>query len=132
MTFRRFATLGFVLLAVCWMALPVSGQTAGTGALSITIIDPSGAVIPGAAVNIVNTATGISRSQTSAENGTAQFAMLPPGSYNVSISATGFKRVDIPSVIVNVAETHTLNQRLDLGATQEQITVESGVEAVQA
>ena len=124
-----FAASAFFL---CLLAVPLIAQTAGTGALSITLLDPTGAVIPGANVTIMNTATGMSRAQTSGENGSAEFTMLAPGVYRVSISAQGFKIVEIPSVTVNVSETHVLNQRLELGATQEQVTVQEQVEAMQA
>jgi hypothetical protein len=134
MRFTRLAASGLFVLAFFFglLSMPLGAQTAGTGALSITVFDPTGAVIPGATVTIMNTATGASRVQTSGENGSAQFTILPPGVYRVSIVATGFRIVEAPSVVVDVAETHVLNQRLELGATQEQITVEGQTEAMQA
>ncbi|HYL37616.1 MAG TPA: carboxypeptidase-like regulatory domain-containing protein [Bryobacteraceae bacterium] len=129
LTASALVTLAFFL---CLLAVPLGAQTAGTGALSVTVIDPTGAVIPGATVTVVSTATGMSRAQASGDNGSAQFTMLSPGGYRVSIFAEGFKIVEIPSVIVNVSETHVLNQRLELGATQEQVTVQEQTEAMQA
>jgi len=65
----------------------VSAQTAGTGALTVTVTDPSGAAIPGAAVKVSNPATGLTRSEVTAANGSYTFTLLPPGNYSVSIAA---------------------------------------------
>jgi hypothetical protein len=125
----RFAfSLTVLLLVFLW---PAQAQTAGTGALSISITDPTGAVIPGAEITVTNIAMGASRVQTTGENGSAQFMILPPGLYHVTVAAQGFKIVEIPSATVSVAETHALNQKLELGATQEQVTVSTSAEAMQ-
>jgi carboxypeptidase family protein len=125
----RFAlSLPVLLLVFLW---PAQAQTAGSGALSIAITDPTGAVVPGAEITVTSIATGASRVQTTGENGSAQFMILQPGLYHVTVTAQGFKIVEIPSATVNVAETHVLNQRLELGAAQEQVTVSTSAEAMQ-
>src|SRR5215472_16435309 len=83
----------------------IQAQTGGTGALTVNVTDPTGAVIVGAAVRVAN-AAGLTRSETTGSNGSYTFTLLPPGSYTVSISATGFASTEVSAVTVNVTETH--------------------------
>jgi hypothetical protein len=123
------------LLSAC-LALLIAGssvwaQSAGSGALTATVTDPSGAVIPGANVTVSNSATGLSRTQATESNGSSTFTLLPPGSYDVSISAAGFGKVDIPGITVNVTETRALTQRLTVGTQTQEVTVEAAAQTVQ-
>src|SRR5579862_3806342 len=107
-------------------------QTSTTGALTVTVSDPSGATIPGANINITATATGAARSHATESNGSYTFTLLPPGDYRVSIAAPGFKPVELSSVTVNVAETHAVNQALEVGSQQQAVTVSTEAQAIQA
>src|SRR5215469_6146262 len=77
----------------------IQAQTGGTGALTVNVTDPTGAVIVGAAVRVAN-AAGLTRSETTGSNGSYTFTLLPPGSYTVSISATGFASTEVSAVTV--------------------------------
>jgi len=110
----------------------VVGQTASTGALSGTVTDPSGAVVPNAAVKLTSADTSQVRTTTTGPNGAYKFSLLPPGSYRVRFEATGFKPQEIPAAVVNVTETSVLDRRLEVGSVQaETVTVEESVETVQ-
>jgi hypothetical protein len=113
------------------LAAVLHSQTASTGALTFTIADPSGAVMPGANFTAAATATRLSRSRAAESNGSYTFTLLPPGEYRVSISASGFKPVELPSVTVNVAETHAVNQALEVGSQQQAVTVSTGAQVLQ-
>jgi len=106
-------------------------QTAGTGALTGTVTDSSGALIPNATVTATSIDTGQVRTDTTGADGTYKFSLLPPGTYKVRFAANGFKTVEIGSVQVNVTETPVMNRSLDVGTQNEQITVEANAEAVQ-
>lgn len=108
----------------------LAAQTAGTGALTVAVSDPTGAAIPGAAVRISNAATGVTRSEITGSNGSYTFTLLPPGNYSVNISAPGFASTDVPSVAVNVTETHVLNQQLSVGTQQQEVVVTGATEAI--
>ena len=108
-----------------------SAQTAGTGALTGTVTDPSGGVIAGATVTATNVGTGQARTATTESNGSYKFSLLPPGNYRVQFSAQGFKTAEVPSVTVNVTETAVLDHRLEIGAQTEQVTVEATAETIQ-
>jgi Carboxypeptidase regulatory-like domain/TonB-dependent Receptor Plug Domain len=105
-------------------------QSGGTGALTVTVSDPSGGVIAGASVTISNGAA-VTRTQTTAGNGSYTFTLLPPGSYKVSISAAGFQSIAVPAVTVDVTETEVLNQSLQVGAQTQQVTVSGSTESIQ-
>src|SRR5579875_1226705 len=100
-------------------------QSAGTGALTGTVTDPSGAVTPNVTVTLTNTATGQVRTVKAGADGVYRFALIPPGTYRVKFEAAGFKLAEVPSVNVNVTETPVLNQSLEVGQQAESVVVES-------
>src|SRR5689334_5287104 len=79
-------------LALCLVisALVAFGQT-GSSALSGTVTDTSGAVVPGANVSVINENTGLSYRQVTTDAGVFSFTALPVGPYTVNVEATGFK-----------------------------------------
>ena len=132
----KMKTISFAaLLGICILVLglsisPLWAQMGGTGALTVVVTDPSGAMISGAAVTVSN-AAGLTRTQQTEANGRYTFTLLPPGEYKVSISVQGFKTAEVSSVTVNVTETHVLNQPLEIGAQQQEVTVSTTVEALE-
>ena len=124
-----------LLTGVCSLFLSIAtlgwAQSAGTGALTATVTDPTGAVIPGATVTVSQAETGLTRTQTTEANGSSTFGLLPPGNYNVNISAAGFGAVELPAITVNVTETRTITQRLSVGTRSQEVTVEAAAQTVQ-
>ena len=106
-------------------------QSAGTGALTGTITDPTGAVIPNVTVTLTSTDTNQARSATTGADGSYKFTLLPPGVYRVRFAATGFKTSEVGGVAINVTETPVLDRALEVGAQSEQVTVEANVETLQ-
>ena len=123
---RAVALFALSGVMTCWLC----AQTAGTGALTVNVTDPSGAAVPGATVRVSSAATGFGRSELTASNGSYTFTLLPPGSYSVNISAQGFAPVDVPSVTVNVTETHVLNQQIKVGSQQQEVVVSANTETI--
>src|SRR5258708_3731719 len=82
----------FVFLVIV-SAPALSAQTAGTGALTGRLRDPSGAVVPGVTVTATSLDTGQTRTTISAEDGTYKFNLLSPGNYRVRFEIAGFKAV---------------------------------------
>jgi hypothetical protein len=120
----------FHLLLLLATAL-LSAQTAGTGAVTGTVTDSSGAVIPNATVTATQTETGQERTATTSADGTYRFSLLPPGTYKVTFTASGFKPIEVSGFNVNVTEAPVLNRSLEVGAQTDQVTVQSEVETVQ-
>ncbi len=129
MRFKNVSLLFFFLTLLSVQSL--SAQTAGTGALTGTVRDPSGAVIPNATVTATSLDTGATRSATTDADGTFKFNLLPPGNYKVRMDATGFKPLEVPSASVNVTETSVLDRKLEVGTQTQAVTVEGEIEAIQ-
>jgi Carboxypeptidase regulatory-like domain len=110
---------------------PARPQTAGTGALDGVVSDPSGAVLVGAQIKATSDTRGELRTVKSGTNGSYLLALLLPGVYEVEVIESGFKTAHFLHVRIAVAETTTLNVRLEIGAVSEQITVQGGAEQLQ-
>jgi hypothetical protein len=107
------------MLAVAFSFLTISalGQAqASTADLAGTVTDPNGAVVAGATVTARNTATGISRSVTTGDDGSYKLIGLPPGDYEVTAEATNFKKVVVSPVRLTVGQAAQLGVKLEVGA----------------
>jgi Carboxypeptidase regulatory-like domain len=84
-----FLSLG-LLTGTLW-ALPETGQSASTsGTITGTVSDPTGAVVPGATVKILNPVSQYERTATSDSTGHFQFSNVPFNAYHMTVDATGF------------------------------------------
>ena len=108
---KLFAVMLFLFSAV----LPATAQTY-RGAINGTVTDPSGAVVPGAAVKATNKATGIDHATVSTSDGQFAFQDLPVGTYSVIVTAAGFPVTTIEGRVsragrrlhaAGIAEDHT-------------------------
>ena len=113
------------LCAAALLALPAAAQDIN-GAISGTVSDPSGAVIPGASVTILNSATGVVvyRGQTN-ESGIYLAPVVPVGTYELTFSAPGFKAQKIQGVTLQVNQRARVDVTLQTGELTETITVEA-------
>jgi hypothetical protein len=122
------------ILAALLLVVAVSrawGQTAATGQIEGTVTDPSKAAVTGATVTVTNEATGITRTVKSGADGGYVVPLLPPGSYSVTVEASGFKTETNKNILVQVASTATVNIRLQLGEASEKVVVEAAAEVLQ-
>src|SRR5579863_3390818 len=85
-----------VLPALAALFLPLSPAPAQTlkGTILGTVTDASHSVVPGVAVNIVETNTNFRRTETTNESGFFAFANLDPGTYRIEIEHTGFRKTE--------------------------------------
>jgi hypothetical protein len=107
-------------------------QTSTTGALTGTIFDPSGRVIPEVQVKITNVATGAVRTTVSKTDGTFNVPLLPPGSYSVEATRTGFKTSFSTGIVVRVTETAEVKVILEIGEVKQVVTVSAQAEMLEA
>ena len=110
-------------ILACLAARPSSAQTAATGAVLGVVTDPSGAVVPGAAVELNNIATGTKSSTVSGSQGQFAFPGVAPGTYVVTVTATGFSTSSITNIDVQVNTSATVNVKLELGETNSKVVV---------
>jgi hypothetical protein len=98
------------------------GQTF-RGGINGTVTDGSGAVVPGAGVEAVDTATEVSHKTVSTSAGEYSFQDLPLGTYKVTVTASGFKSSVISSVPVTAGVIYTLPVKLGIESTGETVEV---------
>jgi len=115
---RLWLTVFFALAATTAFA------QAPTGAVTGTITDESGAVIPNARLTIANKDTGVTRELLSAGNGSYSAAALPAGAYEIRAEAAGFRQL-LETATVETGATTTVNLTMQVGATRDVITVET-------
>jgi len=104
-------------------------QVAG-GTISGTITDTGGRVVTNAHVSITNADTGVTREVTSNEEGFYSAPNLLPGTYEVTVSAQGFK-TEKRAITLTVGASASLDQTLRVGSATEMVMVQSEVPAVQ-
>src|ERR1051326_5934793 len=115
------ACLG-VLLALS--AAPTFAQ-GETGSVTGVVTDPQGGTVAGADVTLTDVATKSPRTTTTNESGRYHFASVPPGTYDVTISKSGFKVHKAAAQKVSVATQLTLDVALEVGALTETVVVTS-------
>jgi hypothetical protein len=129
---RLFVVTCFAVIFCSLMFAPsLLSQTAATGALTGTLRDSSGAVVPNATVTVTSIGTAQVRTTTTSGDGTYKVGLLPPGNYSLKFEAAGFNSLEVPSVTVVVTETAVLDQTLQVGAQTQQVEVRAETEAVQ-
>jgi hypothetical protein len=107
------------------------GQGAATGAIVGAVLDASGAVIPNAAVQVIDVATGQPvRRLTTSSSGNFRATLLPPGAYTIVVNAPNFGEARAESVDVRVTETTTLNVTLKPVGVSQKVEVTGQVVSV--
>jgi len=126
MTARRFLKTGislpFFLLTLLLSCVPLHAQT---GLITGSVVDPSGAAIPGAQIQIINQATGdITRNATTDASGTFRALNVPPATYKIRVSAPGMKDLVRYGVVLDQEQTLGLGQlQLAIGQASQTVTV---------
>lgn len=125
--FNASATVEKLLLLAIVLFIGVSATIAQTQSsaadLTGTVTDPNGASVVGASVTAKSSATGITRTVTSDDNGGYQIIGLPPGEYEVTAEAATFKKVVISPVVLTVGQIASLTIKLEIGAADITVTV---------
>src|SRR5881396_3682695 len=111
-----------VVLGVLLFCSSMSGQTAN-GRISGTVKDQSGALIPGAAVTVTDTARGVARNLTTDEAGAYSAPNLIPGTYTIRAEFGGFRAFQRENIRLEVAQEINVDIVLQAGAQTETVTV---------
>ncbi len=114
---------------LCFALSPVFGQTVGAS-LQGTIHDPSGAVVPGAEVEIRNVETGATRILKTDEGGRWREPVLLPGEYELRVSLSGFQTIIRKGIHLAVGQDAVIDVRLELGRTGSEINVVADAERI--
>lgn len=100
-------------------------QIGGSGSVTGTVLDPNGAVVPGATVVAKNVGTGVETTRETTGAGVYLIAPLPPGQYQVIVTAKGFQTLIQEKVVVDALSTISVNLTLKIGDVGETVTVDS-------
>ncbi|HMG01905.1 MAG TPA: carboxypeptidase-like regulatory domain-containing protein [Edaphobacter sp.] len=120
--YRTLAVLVCVISTLLFLAAPASAQL-DTGGVTGTVLDPGGAIVPGAKITLTNSATGVTATTDSTSTGTYVFDGVRPGTYTLRSSPQGFQPSIIQGIEVHVQRTVTLDIHLSTGNVAQQITV---------
>lgn len=111
----------FVLATLTVTAL----SQAGTSGVSGTVRDNNGAAVPGATVKLTNAGTGFERTTTTNEDGSFSFVSVPPATYQLEVTASGFKKLVNTSLVLAVDTTAKFDPQLEAGDVSAVVNVTS-------
>jgi hypothetical protein len=118
-----------VLIGIC-SAVPSQAQTA-TGTITGTVTDTAGALVANAQVMVKNLATGLIYRAQTGQDGTYVVPLLPVGTYEITVKATGFEGFQQAGVTLDVAQRLRIDASLPIGSMSQTVTVTSAVPALE-
>jgi hypothetical protein len=110
-------------LSLAFTSLSLAQSQATTGVIEGTVVDQSDAVLPGAAVNLKNTATNFEQNHTTDANGRFRGLLLPLGPYQVTASLPGFTTLVREGISLSVGQSVNLKLQLQLSGVQQEVRV---------
>jgi hypothetical protein len=123
-----FRLLGLVIVFFAVAAAPLFAKV--TGSISGTVRDPQGAVVPAAAVQLVNTQTGVTQTTQSDDAGFYNFPAVDVGTYSISFQKSGFAEFRETNLVINVDTSLRVDADLKVGSSAEHVTVTSSATQV--
>ena len=130
MPFKRGTILYILVIILIFAPLHASAEGSNSGTVRGTVTDPTGAVIPGAAVHLINEVSGLDRTVSTDATGQFFFANIPFNPYRISVSASGFAPLSQSFEIRSVVGTN-LNLVLQVAAADSTVTVEASGDLVE-
>lgn len=129
---RRVATNKAGLLPAIVLVLCISLFAQGDlSTVRGTVTDPSGALVPGVAIELTNVDTNVSRRVATNESGDYEIPYVPLGTYKLTASSSGFKNFVIESIVIRARELRRIDVVLELGAVGTEVTVsEKGAQLI--
>lgn len=123
--FKRIATGVIVLslLAVFGIARICVAQDLSTGSLNVTVVDPDGALIPGAKLVLKDLGTNDIHTATTGSTGALVIPYLNPAAYSLSVSKPGFSSSEYVKVTIQTNQVTNLTVSLKVGAASDTVTV---------
>ena len=121
---QRMARLVFLGLFALATSPLIVAQGITTGTVEGTVTDPSGAVVPGAQIQLTDQANGLKLAQISAADGSFKFFLVPIGTYHALITANGFANEQVDNIRVVSGATSNLNEVKLKVATAQAVQVE--------
>jgi hypothetical protein len=121
----------FLLTVATVMSPHLCGQAVAVAEVDGRILDPAGAVVPGAQIKITQTQTDLVRVVTADSLGAYALSNLPVGPYVLEVSAPGFKTYVQRGIILQVNNNVQVNVTLEVGSISENVTVTAATNMVE-
>src|SRR6266436_6816999 len=102
-----------------------------SAAVTGVVRDPSGSVVAGVKLNLTNLDTTVKHTAESNSAGNYVFLSIPPGNYSLEATAPGFQTMQVPRIGLAVNQTATIDVSLQVGAVQQNLTVQAAGELLQ-
>jgi len=122
---KKLFVLALPAVLLAGVTFGAAAQSTTQGSIAGTVEDPTTAVIPKAAVTILNEGTNANFKVTADDSGFFKAPLLEPGSYTVTIAATGFGTYVADHVVVQVGQVTTLMPKLTAGSAEQTVNVSS-------
>lgn len=119
----RSACLALTFLFLLVATAGHAGAQVDEGSIAGTVMDPTGAVVPGASVTVTNTDVGLKLQGTTNSAGEFTFSPVRIGHYSITVSAPGFQKTTQQNLTVNIAEHLQVPVQLKTGAASDTIEV---------
>jgi hypothetical protein len=117
----------WLMIALLFLFLQPNAFADGTSAsISVTVSDPSGALVPDASMVIRNTDTNQEQRANSGKAGSAHFSYLKPGHYKLLVSKMGFTDLAVDNILLNVGDDKVLQLVLKVGSSDQTVNVDGG------
>src|ERR1700733_8706527 len=117
---RRLAAFGLACLLLFVPGVVLAQQS---GSIKGTVTDESGGAIPNAQVVLTNTAQGTTYNATSNSGGDYTFPALEAGTYNLQVTAPGYKQFEASGIVLRVSRNERVDAKLTIGAVTTQVQV---------
>ncbi|MDQ3756082.1 MAG: carboxypeptidase-like regulatory domain-containing protein [Acidobacteriota bacterium] len=111
------------MLSACLWPANILGQTASTARISGLVTDANGAIVPGATVKLIDQATKAEKTSTTNDEGGYTFANIEPATYDITITAQGFRTLVISGIKADVTVATVRDVALEAGNVTETVTI---------
>jgi hypothetical protein len=121
----RYLLVFTVTILFLFAARPLTAQTSGLGNINGTVTDSTGAAVANAAVVVLNTDTGVSRTIATNSDGSYNASFLLPGHYEVILGGGGFGKIDRKNLVLTVGQILTVDAALPPASVSSEVVVTS-------
>jgi hypothetical protein len=118
-------TVRLMVLMIVAAAWPAAAQTT-LGTIRGTVFDQQQNIVPGVSVVVTDEATGVTREAQTDTQGLYEIPNLRPGTYSVTASLSGFKKVQRTGIVLRAASTALADVHLEVGGLESVVTVSAG------
>jgi len=129
--FKAFASCLLMALAISLFSFPAFGQ-ANQGAIAGVVQDSSGAVVPNAKLTATGKSTGTVYQTVTTSSGSYRFPNVRIGTYDITVTAPGFKSPTLTGILVQVATTTAVDVKLTAGGVNETVVVQADAPTLQS